>query len=78
MSKTIKKFTIIKTHNNVNLEFIGTLAELIESFGYTLECGKSWEFEKGNHKINDNPKSINTFVKNLNWAIIIVQLMGIH
>lgn len=47
----------------------GTLSELIKAYGYTLECGKSWEHEKGNKKINTQPKSIKTLVKNLNDAV---------
>ena len=43
----------------------GTLAELIEYFRYTLEVGKSWEHEKGNKKINMNPKSIESLLNNL-------------
>lgn len=38
----------------------GTLEELIKYFSYTLEIGNSW-----NRKINRKPKTIKTFVKNL-------------
>jgi len=38
----------------------GTLQELIDYFGYTLEIGNSW-----NNKINMNPKTIKTFMSNL-------------
>ena len=44
----------------------GTIAELIDYFGYTLEKGKSWESEKGNKKINMNPKNIKALITNLN------------
>ena len=37
-----------------------TLGELIEYFSYTLEIGNSW-----NKKINRNPKTIKSFVSNL-------------
>lgn len=43
----------------------GTLPELIKYFGYTLEVGKSWEHEKGNKKINMNPKNIKSLLDNL-------------
>ena len=43
----------------------GTLAELIEYFSYTLEVGASWQREKGNKKINQNPKSVASLVSNL-------------
>ena len=42
-------------------ETFGTLEELIQYFGYTLETGKSYEREKGNYKINTNPKSLNYY-----------------
>ena len=46
----------------------GTLEELIRAHSYTLECGASWQHEKGNRKINQNPKTINALISNLNWA----------
>ncbi len=46
----------------------GTLEELVNSFGYTLDCGRSYQHEKGNKKINCNPKSIKSLVSNLNNA----------
>jgi len=46
----------------------GTLSELIEYYSYTLECGKDYEHEKGNRKINTNPKNINSLITNLNNA----------
>jgi len=42
--------------------FEGTLDHLKENvFGYTLECGASW-----NRKINRNPKSINALITAIN------------
>ena len=35
-----------------------TLEEAIKYYGYTLATGKSYEHEKGNKKINCNPKTI--------------------
>jgi len=46
----------------------GTLAELIQAYSYTLEVGQSWEREKGNRKVNRNPKSVDQLVNNLNIA----------
>lgn len=46
----------------------GTLEELIKYFSYTLEVGESWQHEKGNKKINCNPKSAKSLVTNLNNA----------
>lgn len=47
----------------------GTLSELIKVYKYTLECGQSWEHEKGNKKINCNPKTILQLIRNLNNAV---------
>jgi hypothetical protein len=46
----------------------GTLPELINYFRYTLEVGQSWENEKGNKKINMNPKNIQSLCDNLEKA----------
>ena len=45
-----------------------TIAEAIDYFGYTLECGKAYEHEKGNKKVNMNPKSISSLMTALNNA----------
>ena len=47
----------------------GTLQELVEAHRYTLETGASYEYEKGNKKINCNPKSISALINNLNKAV---------
>ena len=49
-------------------ETSGTLEELTSYFGYTLECGSGYQHEKGNKKINKNPKSAKSLVDNLNKA----------
>ena len=46
----------------------GTIPELLQYFGYTLETGKSYEHERGRKKINMTPKNINSLVDNLNKA----------
>lgn len=44
--------------------FEGTLDHLKKGvFGYTLECGSSW-----NPKINSNPKTINALIKAVNMS----------
>ena len=48
----------------------GTVSELVKQHGYTLECGASWAHEDGNSKINRNPRTIKTLIKNLNNAVI--------
>ena len=56
-----KIYTINKTHPRRGTKMVsGTLDELIKHFGYTLECGKSWNF-----KINSRPSTIKSFVSNL-------------
>lgn len=50
-------------------QIIGTVKELTEYFGYTLECGRSWERERGNKKISLNPRGINSLVNNVNNAL---------
>ena len=46
----------------------GTLEELIQAYSYTLEVGKSYENERGNKKINTNPKTIQQLCDNLEKA----------
>jgi transposase-like protein len=67
-AKTEKEHTIIITRNNKDRETSGTLAELVDYFGNTLESGKSYQHEKGNRKINTNPKSIKSLIQNINNA----------
>lgn len=44
------------------------LENLIKYFGYTLEVGQSYQHERGNKKINRNPKTIKSLITNLNNA----------
>ena len=62
----MKTYTILKTRtrNNTTSESTGTLEELSKDFGYTIECGNSW-----NSKINRNPKSIKGLVSALNKSV---------
>ena len=62
MAKEAKVFKIKKTRGDRSNIFEGTLEHLIDGvFGYTLECGNSW-----NRKINRSPKSIGALVKAIN------------
>lgn len=64
-----EKIHIIEVHRRGYIrESSGTLSELTKSFSYVLEVGESWQHEKGNKKINRNPKSIKTLVDNINKA----------
>jgi hypothetical protein len=69
MSKEIT--ILVHNHRNGSVrEVKGTLDYLINDyFGYTLECGKSYERERGNKKINCNPKSAKSLITNLNNAV---------
>lgn len=71
MAKQLKTFKIKRFNYRNGTESIteGTLEELLQNYRYTLECGKSWEHEKGNKKINLNPKSAKALVTQLNNAV---------
>lgn len=45
-----------------------TTEEAVDYYGYTLECGYSWQHEKGNKKINLHPKTMKSLISNLNNA----------
>lgn len=63
-----KEYRIEITRSGKTREVKGTVDALTKYFGYTLEVGKSWEHEKGNHKINLSPKTGKSLVANLNYA----------
>lgn len=63
-----KQYTIIKHRRGNTSETTGTIEELTEYFGYTLEVGKSWEHERGNRKVNLHPKTGKQLVTSLNNA----------
>lgn len=46
-----------------------TIAEAVKYYAYTLEKGASWQHEPGNAKINREPKTIASLIKNLNNAV---------
>lgn len=60
----MKTFTIVKTRRGHETETTATLEEHIKYFGYTLECGHSW-----NSKINRNPKTAAGLVSALNKSV---------
>ncbi len=64
----MKNYTVVTNRKGRSSEQSGTMPELLKYFGYTLECGKSYEHEKGNKKINLTPKSGSSLVKQLNNA----------
>lgn len=65
----VKSYIVIKSHTRRgDKEISGTLEELIKYFGYTLEIGNS---HKSN--INRNPKTIKSFISNINKAFNVVE-----
>jgi hypothetical protein len=68
-TKTEKRYKVIKERDGKSpIVMEGTLSELIQSYSYSLEVGESWQHEKGNKKINRNPKSISALINNLGNA----------
>jgi len=64
MKKETKIFRVKKSKGERETIFEGTLEYLTNGvFGYTLECGNSW-----NRKINRYPKSINALIKAINMS----------
>lgn len=63
MKKEFKiKITKSGMSNTRETIYEGTIEYLVNNvFGYTLECGNSW-----NHKINRNPKNITALITALN------------
>lgn len=64
MAKVAKEFTIIQTRKGRDTEITGTLEYLIKYFSYTFEIGYSW-----NKKINTQPKTIKSFISNLEKSL---------
>ena len=61
MSKSGRFGGDTKTYNSS----VGTISDLVKAYGYSLEVGQSWQHEKGNKKINRQPKSIKSLLTNL-------------
>lgn len=70
MSKKVYSIMVSKCsyHNSSERVVEGTLDELISYFRNTLETGKSYEWERGNKKINLTPKTVKSLVINLDNA----------
>lgn len=66
--RTMKTYTILYTYHGRTTKVTDTLPNLIEHFSYTLECGKAYEWERGNKRINTAPKTARSLVTNLNNA----------
>jgi len=66
-----KTYTVIRKNMRTDREseMTGTIPELVEDFSYTLECGESYQHERGNKKINTNPKTFKSLLNNINNAV---------
>jgi hypothetical protein len=66
-----KIYKIVGTNTRTGRTYTqeGTLEQLIKCYSYTLECGAGYQHEKGNAKINRQPKTIRSLVTNLNNAV---------
>ena len=66
-----KVFRVTSTYHRsgTTTAIVGTLPELIGAHAYTLECGRGYQHEKGNKKINCHPKGIKALITNLNNAV---------
>jgi hypothetical protein len=71
MAKAAKTYAITSTSPYTGRSHTSrplTVEEAVEYFSYTLECGASWQHEKGNKKINRCPTTIKSLITNLNNA----------
>lgn len=69
MAKSPKQYVITKTSPYTGRTYDSrplSVEEAVEYYSYTLECGCSYEYEKGNKKINRHPKTIRSLISNLN------------
>jgi len=71
VAKTVKLYVITHTRSMSGRSYTSqplTLEEAVKYYAYTLEVGASWQHERGNKKINRNPKTIDSLITNLNNA----------
>ena len=61
---TPKQFTVNVIRRGSDRIVTGTIPQLVKYYGYTLECGQSW-----NSKIKRNPTTIASLVSNYNKSI---------
>ena len=72
MAKKVKQYQITKFKHATGQEYksdIGSVADLVLYYRYTLETGRSYQHEKGNKKISLNPRTIQSLINNLNNAV---------
>ncbi len=62
MAKAAKYYYVKKYHRDHFTIVKGTIDQLVNNyFGYTLECGASW-----NNRINSKPRTYKSLISNLN------------
>lgn len=62
-TKAIKLAAIVKYHRGRETLYVGTVNQLADAFGYTLECGHSWN---PRIKRESEIKTVKSLVSNLN------------
>jgi len=71
MAKQAKRYVITSTKPMSGRSYKSrplTVEEAVDYYGYTLECGASWQHEKGNKKVNRRPTTMKSLIVNLNNA----------
>lgn len=61
--KALKLVALIKTHRGRRILYCGTIAQLADAFGYTLDCGNSWDCKI---KTAREIKTLKSLVSNIN------------
>ena len=59
-----KVFYVASEHRGRTTVWAGTIDQLVNVFGYTLECGHGW-----NPRVNRNPKTIKALISALDKAV---------
>lgn len=71
MAKQAKKYIITYTRPYTGRSYTSrplTVEEAVRYYSYTLSCGAGYQHERGNKKINCQPKTIKSLITNLNNA----------
>jgi hypothetical protein len=71
MAKQAKRYVITHTRPMSGRSYKSsplTVKEAVAYYGYSLECGASWQHEKGNKRVNRHPTTIKSLIVNLNNA----------
>lgn len=66
MAKQITIVTVNSRSGTRRSQTHDSIEAAVKYYAYTLEKGASWSHEKGNAKINRNPKTAKSLITNLN------------